>query len=112
MIYFHRCAQGGEGKYVKYPPLENFKTFVNINAIKPKQGYPTGNFFLKALTLIKDFGKNFKYPLPWIFSPCVSMLFPQHRKKYVKQFEKLDCRVNFVSGLKNLKEYQMAIHSR
>jgi hypothetical protein len=21
----------------------------------------------------RDFGKNFRYPLPWIFNPCASM---------------------------------------
>ncbi len=46
----------GEGKYCT--PLANFKTLVNQNAIKPEIGGPP-----------RDFGKNFRYPLPWIFNP-------------------------------------------
>ena len=49
IIDAHRRGEG-EGKY-STPPLANFKTLVNKNAIKPEiGGPPPWQFFLKALT--------------------------------------------------------------
>jgi hypothetical protein len=65
----------GEGKERTPPPSPqtNFIRLVNKNAIKPKIGRPTWQFFLKALPSPRDFGKNLTYPPPWIFNPCAFM---------------------------------------
>ncbi len=31
--------------------------------------------FPESLDPFRDFGKNFSYPLPWIFNKCASMIF-------------------------------------
>ncbi len=60
-------GMGGESAHL--PHRQIFEKLVNKNAIKPKIGGPPWQFFLKALTPPRDFGKNFKYPPPpfWIF---------------------------------------------
>jgi hypothetical protein len=60
-----------EGRY--RTPQANFKTLVNKNAIKPKIRGPPLAIFPESLNPPRDFGKNFRYPLPWIFNPCASM---------------------------------------
>jgi hypothetical protein len=50
----------GDGGMKQHPSRQIFKKLVNKNAIKPKIGGPFRQFFLKALTSPKDFGKNFK----------------------------------------------------
>ena len=75
----HR-GERGEGKY--RIPQANFKTLTNKNE-KPKIGWPPWKFFLKSLTP-SDFGKNFRYHLPWIFNPCASMTHPNSRYMWVK----------------------------
>jgi hypothetical protein len=54
-------GEKGEGKY--RTPQANFKTNINKNAKKKNKGTPW-QFFLKALTLPRDFGKNFRYRAP------------------------------------------------
>jgi hypothetical protein len=57
----------------QHPPRQIFEKLVNKNAIKPKIDGPPWQFFLKPLTLLRDFGKIFKYTPPWIFNTCASM---------------------------------------
>ncbi len=71
----HRGVRWGEDKYST--PSGKFQNTCFKNAIKPKIGGPPRQFFMKALTPPPppwDFGKIIKYPLPWIFNPCVSMI--------------------------------------
>jgi hypothetical protein len=79
MIYAstkQRCTQGGGGggRVNIVPPQANFKTIVNKNAITLEIGEPPTQFFLKALTPQGILAKNIRYPLPWIFNPCASMV--------------------------------------
>ncbi len=41
---------------------------------KPKIVGPPSQFFLKALTPPRDFGKNVRYPFPWILNQCASIV--------------------------------------
>jgi hypothetical protein len=69
----HRCTLG-EGRYSPPPqaPQANFKTLANKNAIKPQIRGPPMAIFPERLDPPRDFGKNFRYPLPCIFNPCTS----------------------------------------
>jgi hypothetical protein len=52
------------------PSQGKFKTLVSKNAIKPEIGPPPPAIFPESLDPL---GKNFSYPLPWIFNLCVSL---------------------------------------
>ncbi len=56
------------------PPQANFKTLVNKNAIKTKIGGPPQAIFPESLDPPRNFGKNIRYSLPWIFNLCAAML--------------------------------------
>jgi hypothetical protein len=84
LSYAHRCTQGGgvrgAGGYETAPPRQIFKKLVNKNAIKPKIGGPPQAIFPESLDPPRNFGKNIRYPLPWIFNPCASMLMPEAKQ--------------------------------
>jgi hypothetical protein len=61
-----RCGRGR----VNIVPLQaNFKTLVNKNAIKPEI-FPESLDHPPLVIL----AKNIRYPFPWIFNPCASMV--------------------------------------
>jgi hypothetical protein len=56
------------------PPRQIFEKIRNKNAIKAKIGGPPQEIFPESLDPPpRNFGKNIRYPLPWIFNPCASM---------------------------------------
>ena len=65
----------GEGGDETAPPRQIFKKLVNKNEIKPKIGRPSPTLAIltESLDPPRDFGKNIRDPLPWIFNPCASM---------------------------------------
>ncbi len=75
LCIFNQCASMHKSIDAPMGGQHLFEKLVNKNAIKPKTGGPPPpwQFFLKALTPPRDFGKNFKYTLPWTVNPCASM---------------------------------------
>jgi len=62
----------GRGRVNIVPPLGNFKTLVNKNAIKPEIGRPPQAFFPESLDPPRDFGKKHQVPPPLDFQPmCI-----------------------------------------
>jgi hypothetical protein len=70
----HRGVRGeGGGGFTLNLPWQISKDLFK-NAIKPRIGGSPGNFYWKPWPLPpSDFGKNFSYPLPWVFNLCTSM---------------------------------------
>jgi hypothetical protein len=65
----------GRGERVNIvPPQANFKTLVTKNAMKPEIGGPPHAIFPVSLDPLGILAKNIRYPLPWIFNRCASML--------------------------------------
>ncbi len=68
-------GEGVRGRVHIGPPQANFKTHDNKNAIKPEiWGPPSLAIFPEGLDTPRNFGKNFRYPLPG-FSTCVHLCF-------------------------------------
>jgi hypothetical protein len=68
----------GVGKGGQTEPPDKLKKLGNKNANKTqnRRPPPPPAIFLESLDPPppREFGKNFSYPLPWIFNPCASMM--------------------------------------
>jgi len=68
----YRFRHGGDGKGViaLYPPRKISKNLlIKMHQNHKRDSQPPGHFVQKPLThLPMDFGKNFRYPFPWIFN--------------------------------------------
>jgi hypothetical protein len=62
-------GEGGKGTGKYRTPQANFRTLININAIKPEIGGPSQAIFPESLDPPRDLDRHF----PWIFNPCATM---------------------------------------